>query len=65
MNKEMLKHLASMFNTIAFAQFAVFGYTALNIGTSMPIKWDQIKIAAVVFVNIEAFVLWLLSKLKE
>ena len=66
MNKEMLKHLASMFNTIAFAQFAVFGYTSLNIDTDVPVvKWDQITIAAIIFVNFQMFVLWILSKVKD
>ena len=45
MNKEMLKHLVSVINTIAFAQFAVFGYTSLNIGSNLPSNWDQMAIA--------------------
>lgn len=29
MNKEQKKHLASVFNIVALAQFSMFGYTAL------------------------------------
>lgn len=65
MNKEMLKHLVSVINTIAFAQFAVFGYTSLNIGSNLPSNWDQMAIAGLIFVNLQVGALWLLSKITD
>ena len=59
MNKEMLKHLVSVLNTIAFAQFAVFGYTSLNIGNNLPSNWGQMAIAGIIFVTLQVGALWL------
>jgi hypothetical protein len=58
MNNQQLKHIVSVLNSIAVAQFAVFGYTGL---TSDPVQWLQIGLSSLGFLNIQFIALWVLS----
>jgi len=54
----MLKHIAAALHAIAFAQFAVFGYTGL---TAAPVAWIQLILSTIGFFNIEFVAVWVLS----
>ena len=62
MNDDQLKHIASVFNLIAFAEFGAFGYAAIN---TYPVSWVKLALAAAGFINLQWFAVWVLSFLKD
>ncbi|MBU2772487.1 hypothetical protein HMI48_00735 [Acidithiobacillus ferrooxidans] len=46
MNAEQKKHLASVLNVVALAQFGVFGYTAF---IGHPINWTRLTGSTLIF----------------
>lgn len=42
MNSPQIRHIASVFSLIAFAEFGAFGYTALK---AHPIAWAELAIS--------------------
>jgi hypothetical protein len=62
MNADQIKHIASVFSLIAFAEFGAFGYTAIE---ATPIGWSGLAISGLIFMNLQAFAVWVLSFLKE
>ncbi|MCR1345318.1 hypothetical protein NRY68_05790 [Acidithiobacillus ferrooxidans] len=48
MNSEQKKHLASVLNVVALAQFGVFGYTAF---IGHPIDWVRLAGSTLEFMN--------------
>ncbi|WP_432743340.1 hypothetical protein ABXJ76_01230 [Methylobacter sp. G7] len=62
MNNNQLKHIAAALHAIAFAQFAVFGYTGLII---QPVAWVQLILSTIGFFNIECVAVWVLSYVRD
>ena len=62
MNDDQLKHVASVFNLMAFAEFGAFGYAAIN---ADPVVWGKLALAAAGFINLQWFAVWVLSFLKD
>ena len=62
MNDDQLKHIASVFNLMAFAEFGAFGYAAIN---AYPVAWVKLTLAAAGFINLQWFAVWVLSFLKD
>ena len=62
MNADQIKHIASIFSLIAFAEFGAFGYTSIQ---ADPISWTELALSALGFFNLQAFAVWTLSYLKE
>ena len=52
MNDDQLKHVASVFNLMAFAEFGAFGYAAIN---ADPVVWGKLALAAAGFINLQWF----------
>ena len=62
MNDDQLKHIASVFSLMSFAEFGAFGYAAIN---AHPVAWVKLALAAAGFINLQWFAVWVLSFLKD
>ena len=62
MNDDQLKHIASVFNLMAFAEFGAFGYAAIN---AHPVAWVKLALAAAGFINLQWFAREATSRLFE
>lgn len=62
MNNDQLKHIASVFSLMAFAEFGAFGYAAIN---TVPPDWVKLALAAIGFLNLQWFAVWVLSFLQN
>lgn len=62
MNNDQLKHIASVFSLMAFAEFGAFGYAAIN---TFPVGWMKLALAAIGFLNLQWFAVWVLSFLQN
>ena len=62
MNNDQLKHIASTLSTLAFAQFAAFGFVGLRSG---PPDWVLVGVSGLGFINLQTLAVWVLSYVKE